>query len=191
MAYATLAELKRYLGTDSNDDDGLLSQLLASAQAFVGMRTGRTFEASADTERTFDAVRDVDGAHLWLDEDLCAVTSVTNGDGTTVTAGQYVTDPRNETPYFRLKLLSSSGVAWTYTTDPEDAISITGRWAYSESAPDDIKQATIRLAAHMYRQKDSSTFETTAYPDAGIIETPTGIPKDVQVIISHYRKRTI
>ncbi len=191
MAYATLSELKRELGTDLTDDDGLLSHYLGAAQAFIDKYTQFTFEASADTERTFDAVRDVDGAYLWLDEDLCAVTSVTNGDGTTVTAGQYVTDPRNKTPYFRLKLLSSSGVAWTYTTDPEDAISITGRWAYSETAPADITQATIRLAAHMYRQKDSSTFETTAYPDAGIIETPTGIPKNVQVIISHYRKRTI
>jgi len=191
MAYASLADVKAYLKLTVTDtaDDALITSLVARAQAAIDSYKQRTFEALSDTERTFDAVRDVDGAYLSLDADLCAVTSITNGDGTTVTTGQYVTDPRNGTPYFRIKLLSSSGVAWTYTTDPEDAISVVGKWAYSATAPADIVQACVRWAAHMYRQKDSSTFETTVYPNAGIIERPMGMPADVKMLLGNGGRR--
>ena len=36
-------------------------------------------------------------------------------------------------------------------------------------APDDIKQACVRLTAYLYRQRDSQVFDVTAIPDAGVI----------------------
>lgn len=191
MAYTDTATLKRYLGIGVTDDDTLLGELITRSQAIIDHYTGRTFEASSDSTRYFDAVRDVDGLTLHLDADLCAVTSVTNGDGTTVTSSQYTTEPRNATPYHQLKMLSNTGLMWTYTTNHENAISVTGKWAYSTTAPADIVAACVRLAAYLYRQKDSSTFETTAYPDAGIIETPSGMPKDVRQMLAYYRRRTL
>ena len=190
MAYADLATLKAYLDLTVTDaaDDALITSLVARAQAAINAYTHRVFEASADTTRYLDADKDVDWAVLRLGADLAAVTSVVNGDGVTVTAGQYTTQPRNVTPFRALKLLASSGIGWTYTTDPEGAIAVTGKWAYSATAPADIVQACVRWAAHMYRQKDSSTFETTVYPEAGIIERPVGMPADVRLLLQPYKR---
>ena len=192
MAYTDASTLKQYLGITSSTDDALLTSLIARAQSAIDTYTQRTFEASADTTKYFDAVRPhVNGALLsWetLGLDLCAVTTVTNGDSTTVSSSNYVTEPRNTTPYHGLRLKANSGITWTYDTDWEGAISITGRWAYSTSAPDDIAHACIRLAAFYYKQKDAGTFDTVAVPEAGVITVPQGMPRDVQIILNPYRK---
>jgi hypothetical protein len=113
---------------------------------------------------------------------------VINGDGTSISASSYVTNPRNQTPWYGLRFKLNSGLYWTFDQDPENAISITGRWAYSVTAPADIVHATVRMATYMYRQKDSNTFDVTAIPGAGVIEVPQGIPRDVGKILEPYRR---
>ena len=188
MAYASKAQLKALLNISDTTDDDLLDDLLARAQAMIERHTSRTFEASADTTRTLDALADVDGATLYLPNDLCQITSVTNGDASTVTAGQYVTIPSNVAPYFGLRLKGSSGVGWTYSTDPEGAISIVGRWAYSVTAPADIVQATLRLAAWMYKQRDTMNDGSATTIQNGITVVPTAIPSDVKTMLAPYRR---
>ena len=129
MAYTDTASTKLLLGLSGSGDDALLSTLITAAQAAIDLHFLRTFEASANTTRHFDASRDVSGRRLNLDRDLCAVNSVTNGDGTTVTTAQYTLLPRNDTPYYAIQLLSSAGISWTYEDDPEGAIAISGKWA--------------------------------------------------------------
>jgi len=183
VQYCTLAEVKNHLDISSDTDDYLLWVAVCQAQAFIDAQTGRTFEAASDTAKTFDAVRDVDGRLLYVD-DLASITSVTNGDGTTVTSGQYTTEPRRVTPYYAIRLLSSSGVSWTYTTDPEGAISITGKWAYSVSVPADIVQACKRLAAWLYRQRENRTGDEDRAIIAGSATIlPSQVPSDVMQIL--------
>jgi hypothetical protein len=191
MPYTDSTALKLYLGIPSNvtTDDSLLTALITRAQKAIDSHCRRTFEASADTTRYVDGnFPYVNGRYLNIRRigDLCQITTVTNGNGVIVTAGQYVTDPRNETPYHALKLKDNVSVAWTYTGTPENAIAIVGRWAYSITAPADVVHAAIRLSAFFYRQKDSSVFETTAIPSAGVIEVPTGMPKDVSILLKPY-----
>lgn len=190
MAYASLAELKEYRGISSSviTDDGLLGMLLTHASRQIDGYTGRTFGATATATRTYDAVRDVspDKRTLYLDDDLCEVTTITNGTGNAVT--KYVTEPQNVTPYYAIRLKASAGEVFTYEDDPEDAITVRGKWGYSETPPADIRHATIRLAAYMYAQKDSSVFDTTAFPEAGVMTVPQGMPRDVREILDHYRK---
>lgn len=188
MAYCAASDVKTYLGISGSGDDALLALLCTRAQAMVDAYTGRTFEASSNTDRKFDAVRDVEGAVLYLDADLASINTITNGDATTVTSGQYVTEPRTTTPYYAIRLKASAGVAWTYTTDPENAITISGKWAYSTTAPADIVHATIRWAAFLYRQKDAQVFDTTATPELGIITVPQGVPADVQKLLAPYTR---
>lgn len=193
MAYTTAALLKTYLGVTGSGDDTLLTALIARAQSAIDHYTGRTFEASADTTRKFTVGVDTDGRMLYFDEDCAAITTVkTNADdgsgGTTIASTEYVTHPRNRTPYHAIDLLSSSSNSWTYTTDPEAGITVAGKWAYSTTAPDDIVHACIRLAGYYYRQKDAGVFDTTAIPDMGVIQVPQGIPRDVQLILNPYRK---
>lgn len=174
MAYATNTQVKTYLGITSSTDDALLTLLISEAQAMIDAVTHRTFEASGDTTRKFDACEDVDGQTLHLDKDLCAITSITNGDGATITTAQYVTEPRNDTPYHSIKLLASSGTVWAYTTDPENSISIVGKWAYSTSAPTAISQLCIKATAALYRLRENPVGDTV------IIEGQSfATPKDV------------
>lgn len=189
MAYLGVADFKSYRGIDRPDDDVLITSLIAAAQEAIDTYTGRTFEADADTTRTFDAECDVDGRTLWLDEDLAAVTSITNGDGTTVTSAQYTTKPRNHTPYYAIELKHSASVAWVWEDDPADAISVTGKWAYSAEPPADIVQAARVLVNYWYTQKDAGSFEVTAVPGAGVVQVPQGFPSAVKHLLDRYVKR--
>ena len=187
MAYATLAELKLYLNIGSSTDDVLLSSLITRAQGVIDTYTKRTFEASADTTRYFHAIDDVTDYTLHLDHDLYSVTTVTNGDGTVVSASNYVLLPANYRPAYAIALKWSSSVVWTYSTSPENAISITGRWAYSLTAPSDIQQACIRLAAWFYRQKDThSDVDNSTIATGGMVLVPQGVPKDVHALLKGY-----
>lgn len=187
-AYTTLADLKTYLGISGATDDALLNACIARASAAVDTYTGRTFYAATAEARSFDAVLDVTGNTLFVDDDLCAITSVVNGDATTITAAQYVTLPRRDPPYYALQLLASTGLFWTYTTDHENAITVTGYWAFAAQPPADVVQATVRWAGQMYRQKDAQVYDTLI-PEMGIMTVPQGTPKDVVLLLNPYRRR--
>jgi hypothetical protein len=193
MAYTTIANLKGYLNVTGTTDDALLAMLIDRAQQAIDSYTGRTFEASADATHKFTVGVDTEGYMLYLDDDLCSITSViTNADGSspdTLATTEYITHPRNRTPYHAIEILSSSAHTWTYTTNHQNGVTVTGKWAWSTAAPDDIVHACTRLAAYFYRQKDSSVFDVTAIPDAGIIQVPQGIPQDVKIILSNYRRQ--
>lgn len=190
MAYTDNTALKVYLdiASGNTDDDTLLTTLIARAQAMVDAYCRQTFEAASATTRYFDPTLDVVGRTLFLDYPLCAITTITNGDATTVTSGQYVTEPRNGTPYYKLTLKSNVAIAWTYTGTPENAISILGKWAYATTAPVDVVQACTRLAAYLYRQRDNSLDLDRAVIVADTTILPTTIPRDVQMILRPYRR---
>jgi hypothetical protein len=192
MAYTTPALLKTYVGVGDAGDDVLLTSLINAAQKYIEDDRGYAFEASADVARKFTVGKDTEGRELYLDAWLCQITSiVTNADATvpvTLLATEYVTHPRNYTPYHAIELLWSSNNTWTYTTNPQNGIVVTGRWAWSLTAPADIIHACNRLAAYFYRQKDAGVYDVTAIPDAGIIQIPQGIPADVAKILNTYPK---
>ena len=190
MAYTTAAAVKTYLGISSATDDTLIGTLVAAAQSAIDVYTRRVFECSSATARLLDAESDTDPQRqiLYLRDDLCTVTAVVNGDGVTVTAAQYVTEPRDTTPYYALRLKASSSLAWTYVTDQEGAISVTGKWAYSATAPADVVQAATRLAAWMYRAKDAQVFESTAFSEGGSIRIRMDIPADIKALLDPYRR---
>lgn len=188
MAYTDTTTLKRYLGISSTNDDTLLGECIARAQALIDDYTQRPFEAAADTTRVFDAVDDVNGRTLFLDTDLCQITSITNGDGVVVATGEYTTLPVNRTPYYALKLLASAGKRWAYADDPEGAISIVGRWAWSVTAPTAIVQATIRLATYLYRQKNNAQDLDRAVVVGNSTLLPGDLPNDLVKILDPYRR---
>ncbi len=191
--YTNVSDVKAYLGITGSTDDVLIEALIEAAQRWIDAYCARTFEAVEGT-RYFTVGKDTDGATLHLDRDLCAITSiVTNADatdgGTTLATTEYRTVPRNDTPYYAIRLTSSGGKAWEYTYEAEDGIEVTGKWGWSVAAPENVSQAARRLAAYMYRQKDAGTFDTTAFPEAGVITVPQGIPKDVLLLLEPFRRR--
>lgn len=192
MSYCTVGDVLDYLGIEQGGGatDNLLHRHVAAAQAAIDAYCHRTFEALADETRNVDSLGDhIRGRALFLDDELCAVTTVTLGDGTELTANDYVTSPRNKPPFNGLRLRHSSGHhRWTYLPDWEGAIQIEGRWAYSLTAPAPIQEACISLAAFYYRQKDQPFTDVTAV-EAGVVMRPIGIPAHVRTMLDNgYRK---
>lgn len=130
-SYCSLTDLKSYLNITASTDDTLLQLMLDAATSRIDSRCGRSFQAAADTTHYFDPSRDLLNGELWLDDDLSHITQVLNGDGTDITTDLYHT-PRNFTPWYLLGFKSSSSSFWQYETDTQDAISVTGRWAYMD-----------------------------------------------------------
>lgn len=186
-AYATLAELRASpelkLAAGETADNTLLQDLLDAVKQMIDTHTGRIFAAASDTTRHYDAWRNVEGLALYLPDDLCQITTITNGDGVVVASDEYTTTPKDSTPYWKIKLLASSGKSWTYTDDPEDAITILGRHSYSVTAPNDIKRANIIGAAALYRMAASGDSDRPIIA-GGIVLEPSRLPATFWAIVN-------
>jgi hypothetical protein len=181
MAYVTLAELKSQKSIATTVDDTLLTALIGRAQREIERMCKRTFEAATATYRYFerDLISQQKQRVLWLKRDLLTVTSLVNGDGTTIPSGGYWLEPVDAPPfqYVRLK----SAYSWSFGTDGE--ITVTGTWGFSATAPDDIKEATLELAVYLYQLRDSQVFDVTASPELGVMTIPKGFPTHVKSIL--------
>ena len=188
MAYATIADVKSYLGIDTTvrADTVLLEALLVRAQSAIDSHCQRTFEAASDTTRHYDH-RAVCGVTLFFDGDLCSITSVVNGDGITVGSAAYTTEPRHAAPYYALTLRHNADVLWNGLTAD---IAVTGKWAYSATAPADVVQATVRLCAWMYRQKDTTGNDQPMIA-GNVTILPARIPSDVDELLAPYVRRLV
>lgn len=187
MAYTDSTALKAYLGISGTGDDALLSSCVTRAQAIVDAQFSATFEA--ETETRYYTQYDIENSNvLWLDMPLLTVTTLTNGDGDTISADDYWLLPRNDAPYWYIKL-KSGGTTTAYEFNTDGEVSVAGTWGYTATAPGEIVQATLRLAGYIYRQKDSQIFDTTAILELGTMTIPGGIPKDVERLLSIVRSR--
>ena len=189
MSYASLTNLKDYLGISvaSTADDPLLADLLTRAEGIIDAYTGRRFEAETATK--YFTIDDVDGQDLNLwGYDLLTVTKLTNGDGMEIASGSYRLFPRNDNPKWMIRLDEEQ--SWNFT-DADSEISVAGTWGYSATAPADITHACIRLAAFLYRQKDTSAdIDRPMVTGDGVTIMPSGLPADVQKLLDRYKRRT-
>lgn len=175
--YCTLEQVKMHLNITSDGDDDIIEEAIEQAASAVEHFTGRRYAGESETR--FFSLDDVapDGTLYFDAADLCAIDQVLNGDGAEIAAEQYITLPRNSTPWYGVKLRSGS---WTGSDD----IEITGVWAYSETPPPVITRACIRLAAWFYRQRDSSSdMDRPVVTQDGTTILPAAIPKDITSMI--------
>lgn len=191
MAYIVLSDLRQYLGVDETSDDALIQESIQAAQTYIESQTNRSFEATTETRYYERSALNGWNSRLLdlLDDDLLTVTTLTNGDSsaTVIAAANYWLTPRNEgPPYSGVLLKTDISDYWQWDTDYW--VSIAGTWGYSTTAPGDIKQACLVLAAYLFRQKDSQVFDVTAIPEAGVITIPAGIPSTVTKVIERYKR---
>jgi len=169
-------------------DDVRIEQVVEAASRWIDTKTGRRFYGETET-RSFVVGEDTDGAYLYFDKPLLSITTLTNGDGNTVAATEYTTEPRNETPLTAIRLLDKSSVVWQYADDQyEDAITVLGSWGYVSSTPPDIKDACLLLVSRLWARKDA-VFGVSGQTTIG--ELTSQFPKDPDVfdLISSYKKR--
>ena len=71
-SYCTLAEVRAYkkIGAAQTGDDALITDLIPQASQRIDSYCLRTFTVRTAETRKFDAVLDVDGDTLYLDDDL-------------------------------------------------------------------------------------------------------------------------
>lgn len=201
MAYISSSDVKAWGGVPDTDvvDDAELTLIIARAQKYVDEYTGRVFEADTDTLETryYTASIDVARNTLWLDKDFN--TEGTDGiiAGTdTIASTDYVTSPRNDSPYYAITIMDQATVDWgdpTSDGDYENAIAVHGQWAYSSDAPADIQMAMLRLTKWYYKQ-GRVTDETADRPivlESGATVLPSQIPGDVKEILDRYRYRPV
>lgn len=183
MALVTLAQLKAYVDVSNTSDDSLLTSALSSAEAAVKAFTRRIFEPVTMT-RTYssDAVR---GNLLFLDEDLISATSIT-ANGRNVPLSNVVLEPRNAACYSMIRMKQTVG---DWLTDDDSEISVVGSWGYGASVPNDIVQAVTRLAAWLYRQKDThADVPQPTMGNSGVMVMPSGLPKDITQLLRPHQK---
>lgn len=189
MAYITVTDLLDYINTQTGgtpatvDGDGmaLYQTLVDEAQAEIERVTGRTFEASASAARKFGPER-VSGATLNLD-DLLTITSVVDGDGTTVAAlTGYNTRPRNAAPYYALVNISGS---WAVAED--EPVTITGTWGFSTTAAADVKRLAKRLA-YFFFQKRTQTGEKQRF-GGDVVQDASEYPADIAERLKLYTRQ--
>ena len=191
MAYASLAQLKNYLGiaTGETTDDVLLNTLIDRATKAIDTYCSRRFEASTAT-RYYESDA-VDGDYLYLDDDLISVTTLTNGDsdGTTISSSYYWLWDRNSgPPYYAIRLKATGTTTYSWEQDTDYFITVAGTWGWSSTPPADVTHACVRYAAYLYHQKDSPVFDVSVFPESGVITTPQGIPRDVRIMLDPYRR---
>jgi len=196
MAYVSTSDVHLYGGIPNTDtvDDSEIALLIARAQQFIENHTGRTFAVSSDDEavRYYTYTNDVDGLTLYLDADLNTIASIVAGSDT-IASSNYVTEPRNAKPYHAITIKAEAAQVWTNATsdgDYENAIAVTGQWAYSSDAPADVQHVVLRLVKWFYNQGRLSD-NTASRPivlESGAIMMPEGFPEDVLSILKHYKR---
>lgn len=190
-SYVTRAEFLAYAvpkgGTDAADD-AVIDALLTRVSAYIDEQTGRVFAGQLAT-KYYDAP---DGRVVYFgDDDLLTVTSITNGDGTAVTAADYQLMPINGTPKYAVRLKQSSSLYWTADSNgnTEGVIAVVGTWGWSAAPPEDIKQAVLMIASNLYKGRTGETASGAAtVTGAGVVITPKDIPAVAQSIINFYKR---
>ena len=190
MSLCTVDDVIAYLNLQEVSDLSLIDSLVDSAQGLIERYTGRTFDVSTDTVRYYRPAASVRYTTLYVDELAAAPTTVVNSDGATLAGTDYVTEPRNEPPYTKLRLLSASGVSWAAGTSIDAEITITGKFGYSTTPPADIRHAAIRLTGWLYRQRDNAPDADRTVVTPGGTILPATMPRDIVDMLTPYRRLT-
>jgi hypothetical protein len=193
-AYASLDEFlaQPEITSDAPVDDVFIEDLLARASRAADGFCGVWFYANTQT-RSYNMPR---GRELELDAPLLSVTSITNGDGTSVAASSYTLYPLNGPHFTSIKL--TPGNVWVpdVSSGADNAISVTGTWGYVDRNATDPESmivitnttdAVLATALAAYKKRYGSGTEGVAQvTGAGVVITPRGMPVDAKQLLTPY-----
>lgn len=197
MSYITVAEYALWSSHDRDSDFDsddpqwdLLSDLIASAQAAIDTYTGRTFEVDTDSDGPIATTRtfrwnlfhnDFSKTLLFLDEDLIEPDSDTLIDGAAVPSDIVWLSENVDPKWGALRTASN----WANPT------TITGYWASSLTAPEDIKFACKRLTKWLEELRSTTPGDAVISTPEGAVLLPSKLPADVIALLAPYKKLVI
>lgn len=196
VLYATLAELKAYVGITDTADDDLLTDALTSASRGIDHFCGRRFvKSSAASARVYypdTRLRvDVDDFHTTTD----LVVKTDDGDDgtyeTTWSSTEYQLEPLNgirdgETGWPYNRIVSVEG-RWFPHCSYRAPIQITAQWGWA-TVPAAVKQACLIVAAETHKLKDAP-FGVASYGDFGVVRVRNN--PMAAGMLAPYRRHTV
>ena len=180
--------------------DVLLPLLAARASRAIDRYTKRepgAYYVNADTTRYFTGGSEVD---LQIGEMAAVPTTVSiaeTGDITSLTAlvaTDYFMEPANALleglPYNFIRLDTLNG-DWYYWPSFQKSVVIVGKFGYSATVPDDVKQCAIIQCARWFKRGQQGFQDTGAVAELGQLKYVKTMDPDIQVIVDYLRKVTI
>ena len=138
---------------------------------------------ATDSVRSFDACALEDGV-LRLDVPLVSLTSLTNGDGTAINKATVRLYPLNGPHYWSIRMLST-GPGWQWVQD--GLYTVTGKWGWSTSVPTPVKEATVMLAAWLYKRYQAGLQDAANNAEIGQMMYSERMPKQVVALLAPFR----
>lgn len=195
MAYPTLANLNDFLGlADATlQADTPADWMVDATIDMVERWTGRTFVVGSDTELSFPVESPYvskDRRRLLFFRDVATVTTVTNGDSTVVSSSDYrLLGTYGSLPYYGIELKKSYAYRWMYGSSFAEP-TITGKWGYSVSCPEDLFDLMLRIMAWMYRSRQTgqSSSVSVGSRKGNLVLPASDIPKDLLQRLKVYKR---
>jgi hypothetical protein len=108
-------------------DDAVVDSIIEAVSRYIDDKTCRHFYPLIETR-----YYDVPSGALEFDDDLLALTTLTNGDSTAIASTDYVLHLRNRTPYYKVSIMDTSTVSWEESAagSSEQVIQVLGTWGY-------------------------------------------------------------
>lgn len=198
--YASLSEFKALPEITSTDatDDATIEDIIERASRAIDTFCGTWFYGATSLTRYYDTPRR--GRVLQLDAPLLALTTLTNGNGTTIASTEYTLWPYNGPCKTEIRLLPSSATIWELSTasDSDRAISVAGTWGYVDRTATDPQSVKVILATNdacliialaAYRKRYGlNTDGVATVTAAGVVISPRGLPIEAQQLLLPYRQ---
>src|SRR3990167_315566 len=176
-------------------DDVFVERLLERCSREFDGDTGNWFYAHQQA-RNYDMPR---GRCLELDAPLLSVTSITNGDDTTIESTEYLLYPLNGPNKAEIRIKQSSAVIWQMSgADTEGVITVRGEWGYVDRDSTDpesmtpilnSKSAVLALALAVYKRRYGVNTECVAQvTGAGVVITPRDKSPEYWSIVNRYKR---
>lgn len=199
MAYATVITLKRYLEKTNSDEDPDLQNLLDAATTAINRYCKRPDGFTALTTATARYYVGSGLAYQMIDEctTISAVAVKDSIDETTYTAwattdfdyaaGSVESPDFNRTPYTVL-FCKPDGDYSIFTSGKmgrmkAPTVSVTAKWGYATTCPDEIEVATAMQAARWWKRLHGAMADSLASPEMGTLLYLKQLDPDIQQIL--------
>jgi hypothetical protein len=184
--YATLQELKTWLGITGATDDARLELAIEGASRAIDTECSRRFFATTLTKffATDDPMR------FDVDDDLLSVTSIDiDLTGLRAYTALSVTDYELEpevAPYRQVFI--APGSSQSFPVEQRRAVRVVGSWGYNAtgSHPQAVNRACLILATRYFKRKDAP-FGVLGTPELGFMRVTSRDP-EVRALLQPYRR---
>lgn len=194
--YCTAADVRQLPDIRSADpvDDAFIDSLIEGVSRAIDLYCGgRSFFANSET-RYFDLPADRQLDFEAVDY-LLTLAGLANGDGTIISASDYILIPRDGPPYYALRLKETASISWQPDSDgnTEQVIGVAGTWGMVDRDLTDARsmryiigtREACRLAVHsLYTKRYGQGAEGLAQITAvGVVVTPKDLPPEAKRIL--------